>query len=145
MRIDHRYDDIIALPHPISHRHTPMPLSVRAAQFMPFAALTGYEALICEEARLTDRKLEPDEEALFRLNERLKLLEACFPARPTVTVTRFIPDAKKTGGHYETTTCRLKRVDTVKNVLIIDDGKEIPFDDLLTLESEIFPDFRDHA
>ena len=82
-----RYEDILRLPHHSSLRHPAMPRESRAAQFMPFAALTGYEAAVNEEARLTDRKMELDDEALTALNERLRMLSEMLPDAPEVTVT----------------------------------------------------------
>ena len=94
----HRYDDIIDLPHHVSARHHPMPMIDRAAQFSPFAALSGHGDAIAETARLTDARRELDEETQAQLNERIALLAQAAPQRPIVRVTWFQPDAHKEGG-----------------------------------------------
>ena len=100
MQQDHRYDDIIHLRRPDSPGHPRMPMIERAAQFSPFAALTGYEDAIEEEARLTEEKIDPGEERLSALNERLSLLRQRAGERPAIRVVRFQKDEKKAGGAY---------------------------------------------
>ena len=100
----HRYDDILELPHHVSAVHPPMPLSARAAQFAPFAALTGYGAAVRETERLTDRRVDLDEGERAELEARLqRLLDADSP-KPAVTLTWFVPDGRKAGGRYVTRT-----------------------------------------
>ncbi len=96
------YDDIINLPHPVSKNHPQMPLRDRAAQFAPFAALTGHDAAIKETARLTDERLELSEEAIAQLNERINIIRNNIGIEQKVSITYFIPDAKKAGGSYVT-------------------------------------------
>ena len=134
------YDDIIHLPHPTSHRHPRMPISDRAAQFSPFAALTGHKAAIEETARVTDRRIELDEDAKEQLDQTLQLLLERFDEQPEITVTWFSPDKKKAGGQYHTTTGKLKRIDTQESRLILTDGTQIPLEDLLRIRIESFQD-----
>lgn len=121
-----KYDDIINLPRPVSSKHPPMPMSDRAAQFSPFAALTGYDEAVMEIGRLTDRKHELNDEEIAALNQKLQFLSEHLKEHPTVTVTFFVPDAKKAGGSYTTKTRRLKKIDTVDRWIQLDDGTKIP-------------------
>lgn len=127
------YDDIIHLPRPVSKKHPPMPLTKRAAQFLPFAALTGFEAEIAEAARLTEAAPELGEDALATLDEQLISLRQRLAERPGVTVTRFVPDEKKSGGHYETLTGQARRLDEAGRVLILTDGTRIDLDSIVEL------------
>lgn len=135
---DHRYDDIIGLPHHQSPTRKKMAMIDRAAQFSPFAALTGYDAAIREEARLTDTQTDLGDSALAELNEKMRVLAEQAQERPAVTATRFLPDSRKTGGRYETVTGRVKKIRSWERELLLDDGTVIPLDAILTLEGEIF-------
>ena len=130
------YDDIINLPHPTSAKHPRMPLSDRAAQFAPFAALSGHSAALVETARLTDQRMELDEDARAALDSKQQLLLERIKERPEITVTWFQPDAKKDGGRYIVSTGRLKRIHEADQVLILVDGLRIPIGDIVELESE---------
>ena len=99
-----KYDDIIELPHPTSQNHPRMSLYDRAAQFSPFAALTGHHAAIAETGRLTDRRIELDESEIARVDAELQHLQELLPGRPTVSITYFAPDERKNGGSYQTVT-----------------------------------------
>ena len=134
------YDDILHLPHPTSKRHPRMPIADRAAQFSPFAALTGHGAAIEETARVTDRRIELDEDAKEQLDQTLQLLLERMDEQPEITVTWFSPDKKKAGGQYHTATGKLKRIDTQESRLILTDGNQIPLEDLLEIRSESFQD-----
>ena len=134
------YDDILHLPHPTSKRHPRMPIVDRAAQFSPFAALTGHGAAIEETARVTDRRIELDEDAKEQLDQTLQLLLERMDEQPEITVTWFSPDKKKAGGQYHTATGKLKRIDTQESRLILTDGNQIPLEDLLEIRSESFQD-----
>lgn len=134
------YDDIINLPHHVSERHPQMPLGDRAAQFSPFAALTGYESEVKEAARLTDKKIELSEEQQAILDERLCLLEDILPECPEVTFTYFLPDLRKDGGRYTAVTGKLKRLDRVERTIILTNGVSIPVENLLQVEGRIWPD-----
>lgn len=131
----HPYEDIIHLPHPTSKNHPRMSIQERAAQFSPFAALTGHAAAIAETARLTDRKMELDEDTRAELDRRQAILLEHIDQQPEVTVTWFRPDEKKDGGAYITTTGRLKKIDQVERILVLTDGTRIPLEDVTDLES----------
>ena len=94
------YEDIIHLPHPVSRIHPPMDRINRAAQFAPFAALTGYDAAIQETGRLTDRFVELEEYEQSLLEERLKWLKQHLTEEPVVTMVYFYLDERKSGGSY---------------------------------------------
>lgn len=130
----HRYDDIIHLPHHQSGTHPHMSLQDRAAQFSPFAALTGYEEAVQETARLTEQKLELSEDAKAALSAKLALLQEHMGEQPKITVTYFVPDGKKAGGAYVTETGAVKRIDEFTRTVILKDHRSIPIDDI----AEIF-------
>lgn len=132
----HQYDDIINLPHPVSVTHPRMSLIDRAAQFSPFAALTGYDAAIQETARLTSEKIELDEDGKAALDTKRHLLLDRLGEHPEVAITYFLPDEKKAGGVYVTVTGKVKKLDTYGRSLVMADGTLIPLDDILEIESE---------
>ena len=132
------YDDIMDLPHPTSPKHPRMPMGDRAAQFSPFAALSGHSAAIAETARLTDRRIELEEDDLAELDRRLNQLLEQIREQPEVTVTWIQPDARKDGGAYRVTTGRLKKVDTIGQMMVLLDGTVIPMGNITTLESSCF-------
>ena len=134
MEESHLYDDIIDLPHHVSDRHPQMPLPDRAAQFSPFAALTGYDAAITETARLTDRKRELSEERKHEIDAQLNALRERLGTDPTVTVVFFEADARKAGGRYRTVTGTVKRIDPLTGMLELTDGTIVPFGDITDLE-----------
>ena len=121
------YSDIINLPHHVSRNHPPMPMMNRAAQFAPFAALTGYEAVIQETGLLTDEFIELCDDDKERLNQKIADLMEKTEEHPSVTVTYFKPDNRKTGGSYSTISERLKSVDEVQQIMFLEDGTVIPF------------------
>lgn len=130
------YDDIIHLQRPLSKKHPPMPMAKRAAQFLPFAALTGFEGEIAEAARLTEAARSLGEDALVALDEQLSLLRQRMREQPAVSVVRFVPDERKAGGRYETVTGRLRRLDEANRVLILTDGSRIDLDTIAELTVE---------
>ena len=132
------YDDIKNLPHPTSKRHPRMPVHDRAAIFSPFAALSGHGAAIAETARLTERRIELDEDTRAELDRRQAVLLEHMDKQPELTVTWFQPDEKKDGGAYLTTTGRLKKLRELERLLLLADGTEIPLEDVVALESDIF-------
>lgn len=132
------YNDIIHLSHPTSKNRPRMSIHDRAAQFSPFAALSGHAAAIAETARLTDRKLELNEDTRAELDRRQAILLEHISERPEVTVTWFRPDERKSGGAYITTTGRLKKIDEIERVLVLTDGARIPLEDVASLESDSF-------
>ena len=125
------YDDIIGLPRPKS-RHEPMPMSDRAAQFSPFAALTGYGDAIDETARLTDHRIELSEEERAELDYKQQYLSTL--DAPTVTVTYFVPDERKAGGAYVTRKGVLKRIDEVERTMVFADGTRVALDEVVEIE-----------
>ena len=132
--IDNRkYAGIMNLPHHVSPTRPQMPISDRAAQFSPFAALTGYAGVIRETARLTDRKIE-----LTALNERYQLLLSVLDAEPEVEITYFVPDERKSGGAYRTVSGVVKKADEFARRLTLTDGTVIPMEDVLMLDGAIF-------
>ena len=126
-----KYDDIIALPHPEPRTHPRMSLHDRAAQFSPFAALTGHSAAIAETGRLTDSRITLDESEMARVDAELQHLQELLPSRPTVSITYFVPDERKAGGSYQTVTGTVRRIDTVNSVLLLTDQRAIPIPDIL--------------
>ncbi|MGN0978680.1 MAG: hypothetical protein ACI4PH_11545 [Faecousia sp.] len=130
------YDDIIHMPHHVSATRKRMSLLDRAAQFSPFAALTGYDAAIRETGRLTDNAVDLDVDGKAMLNETLQRLFAFQETRPEVTVTYFVPDERKTGGAYATVTGYVKKLDPYSQVLLLTDGTEICFSRILEIEGE---------
>ena len=133
-----RYDDILHLPHPTSVRHPRIPISERAAIFSPFAALTGHAGAIAETARLTDQKMELDEDTKAELDRRQAVLLEHISEQPEITVTWFQPDERKAGGAYLTATGRLKKLDEIQRVLVLTDGTKISLDDVAGIESSGF-------
>ena len=135
---NHQYDDIIDLPHHVSATRPRMSMIDRAAQFSPFAALTGYDAAIKETGRLTDRRIELTEDSRATLDRKQQLLLDNLADHPEVSVTYFVPDERKAGGAYITVTGNVKKVDDYQRLLILTDGTKIPLDEILDMESELF-------
>ncbi len=136
----HRYDDIINLPRHVSVKHRHMPVSDRAAQFMPFAALTGFGDSIRETGRLTDERMELEEDVMNSLDGKLQYLSERLGGCPEISATFFQPDLKKAGGAYVTVTGRIKKIDLYDRILLMEDGTGIPMKDVVELEGEIFSD-----
>ena len=128
------YDDIINLPHHVSKNHPPMPMMNRAAQFAPFAALTGYDAVINETGRLTDGFIELDENKKEQLNRRIAELMETIDEQPSVTITFFKPDERKSGGSYFTVSGQLKKVDEFNQKLVMKDDMVIPFNYIFDIQ-----------
>ena len=133
-----KYDEIMGLPHHVSKTRPQMPMSDRAAQFAPFAALTGYDAAIKETGRLTDERIELDVEALSALDMKYQLLMEALDEAPEVTITYFQPDERKTGGKYVSATGAVKKVDDFERRIIMQDGLKILMDDVLSIDGELF-------
>lgn len=136
------YDDIIDLPHPVSENRKRMSMLDRAAQFSPFAALTGYDAAIRETGRLTDERIEFDVDGKAMLNDKLRMLAERQTEQPEITVIYFVPDERKHGGAYAEVTDRVRKVDGRRQMLFMVDGKEILFDDVYDIHSAIFGEKR---
>lgn len=138
MNANSKYDEIINFPHHVSKTRPQMPMSDRVAQFSPFAALTGYDSAIRETGRLTDEKIDLDEESLNALNVRYQMLTDALEERPEVRITYFKPDERKAGGAYVTTAGAVRKIDDFEQTIIMQDGTRIPMGDVLSLEGELF-------
>lgn len=132
------YDDIINLPHHVSTKHPRMAALDRAAQFSPFAALTGHDAAIAETARLTDIRLELDETQKEELNERLQMIREHISLKPEISITYFVPDEKKEGGSYHQIIGTVKKLDDIGHRVIMRNGTIIPMNDIYVMEGSIF-------
>lgn len=128
------YEDIIALPHHVSASHPQMSLADRAAQFSPFAALTGYEDAIDESARLTEDYIELDENSRELLDEKIRELCGSAESRKEITITYFRKDERKAGGTYVTITGRIKKIDGERHELVLVDGTVLGTQDILSIE-----------
>ncbi|BAK98138.1 hypothetical protein OBV_09400 [Oscillibacter valericigenes Sjm18-20] len=132
------YDDILHLPHHVSEKHPPMSRLDRAAQFSPFAALTGYEAAVEETARLTDRRIELDESEKEVIDLRLTLVQEHLPEPTEVTITYFVPDKKKTGGAYVSVSGTVRKIDDYERTVALGDGTNISINDILYINGKLF-------
>ena len=133
-----KYDEIMGLPHHVSKTRPQMPMSDRAAQFAPFAALTGYDAAIKETGRLTDERIELDVEALSALDMKYQLLMEALDEAPEVIITYFRPDERKAGGKYVSAVGAVKKIDDFERRITMRDGTRIPMDDVLSIDGELF-------
>ena len=122
-----RYDDIINLPHHVSKTHPQMSMHDRAAQFSPFAALTGHSDAAQETARLTQEESTLSEDVIEGINRKLASLKARLSENPDVKITFFIQDSRKSGGRYQTTQSTVRKIDESSQILVLDDGTAIPF------------------
>ena len=134
------YKDIINLPHHVSSKRPQMPMLDRAAQFSPFASLTGYDDAIHETGRLTDEKIDLSEEDKKTLDRKQQILSEKLSDHPALTITYFVPDAKKSDGAYVTKDGNLKKIDEFERWMMLTDGTKIPLDDVSDIESELFRD-----
>ena len=132
------YDDIIDLPHHVSGTHPPMSRADRAAQFSPFAALTGYDAAVRETARVTERRIELDEGVKAELNARLNCILEHLSEHPQVSLTYFVPDEKKSGGAYRTVTGTVRKLDSFAKTLTLTDGTVVPMEEMVHVEGKFF-------
>ena len=127
------YDDIINLPHHVSVKHPRLSKEQRAAQFAPFAALTGYGDAIKETARITEDRIEIDEEEKKKIDNKIIELKSKINDKPKVTITFFIPDIKKSGGEYVTIIGNLRRIDEYNKLLILEDKKKILIEEIIEI------------
>ena len=132
------YEDIVNLPPHISKKHPQPTMMDRAARFAPFAAITGYEEMVLEEARITEERIDLDEGTLSILNEKLNMIQEFIDEEPEVTITYFEPDKKKSGGAYIDITGTVKRIDEYECLVIMTDGRMIRVEDIYGLESDLF-------
>lgn len=132
------YDDIIDLPHHTSPTRPRMSILERAAQFSAFQALSGYDAAIKETGRLTDERVELDEDAVNILDMKFQMIIENLQEEPEVSITYFKPDERKEGGAYETVTKKVKKINDFDRIIIFTDGTAIPMDDIVNIESRLF-------
>ncbi|MBQ3258757.1 MAG: hypothetical protein IJA67_15300 [Oscillospiraceae bacterium] len=132
------YADIINLSRPVSPKHPPMSMPNRAAQFSPFAALTGYDSAVKETARLTDEKIALDEYAKSMLSDKLQMIAEHIDDLPEVTFIYFVPDKKKSGGAYVSVTGTVKEIDEFERIVVLGDGTKIPILEIYEIESGLF-------
>lgn len=136
-----KYDDIINLQYPQKSSRPKMPMADRAAQFSPFAALTGFGAAITETARQTGAQIVLTEDEKALLNQKLQILLTFAAQKPQVGITYFLPDERKQGGVYLTAVGVIKKADSLHRMLLLESGTEIPLDNIVSLDSELFDRF----
>lgn len=139
-----KYDDIINLEHHISSKHKRMTIKERAAQFAPFSALTGYSDAIKETARITDEKIELDENQKKIINSKLQIIKNKIDLKPTISLVCFKQDKKKQGGSYITIKGTIKKIDIQNQKIIMDDNKKIDINDLIDIKINIIPNEEDY-
>lgn len=131
------YSDIINLPHHVSKKHKPMSALNRAAQFAPFSALTGYDDAIVETARTTDNSIEISDDRAVLLDRSLSELSHALVASTSspveVTITLFVHDIRKEGGHYDTFTAAVKSIDENARRIVLSDGRMLNINDIVSL------------
>lgn len=132
-----KYNDIINLSRPISKRPR-MTLEQRSAQFAPFAALTGYDEQVRETSRLTNEKIEIDDELKSALDIKLQLIREELSIKPKITINYFVPDLKKNGGSYKIVTSNVKRIDEYKKVIVLENELEIAISEIIDITGEMF-------
>lgn len=130
----YKYDDIINLPHHVSSRHPQMPMMNRAAQFSPFAALTGYEDAVRETARLTDEKIELDEYEKEELDRKIQWLGSHLDEHIPVSITYFQPDDRKAGGTYEEIIDTIRKINVYEHEILLTKGTKIPIMNILLMD-----------
>ena len=133
----HRYDDMIYMPHFKSKKRPQMSLHDRAAQFAPFAALTGYDESISETSRRTDRQIRLSESEKAELDRRFRILSRHIDEHPEVTIRYFVPDERKTGGSYETATFRARAIDLYERALVSEEKEKYALDYILELHGAV--------
>lgn len=132
-----RYDDIINLPHHVSSKRPQMPILERAAQFLPFSALTGYEDAVKETARLTDTRIELEESEKDLLNTKVHVLLDNLATEPKVKIIYFLPDGRKSGGKYISKIGTVKKIDLYNRQIKLEDETAIPLDDIFAIEENV--------
>ena len=142
MNNNDKYQDIIHLPHHVSKKREQMPMSDRAAQFAPFAALTGYEENIKEATRLTDTRIEIDEERKLFLNDKLQIIINNIKEEPIITFTYFIYDIKKSGGKYIDITNKVKKINITEGYIILTDKTKISIEEIIDIKGELFKNYQ---
>ena len=133
-----KYEDMLYMNPPVSKTHRKMSIQDRAAQFMPFAALTGYEDLIRESSRITQSCIELSETEIEELKQKLEILQKHENEKPLIKVQYFIRDLKKSGGSYQTVEKHLHRIDDIEKKIIFKDRTTIQFEEIISIEYEEF-------
>lgn len=131
-----QYEDLVDLPHPVSRKHPPMAMADRAAQFAPFAALTGYDGVIRETARLVNQSVELTESRKLELDAALRMLSECSDFCLRVQIVHFVPDGRKAGGAYIRTVGQVKRVDGSARAVVFTDGSAVDIDTIIEIQLE---------
>ena len=131
---EHKYDDILNMPHHVSSTRPHMSMHDRAAQFSPFAALVGYDDAVKETARLTNEKQELTADRITDLNQKIVFLTENADERPEVTIEYFISDEKKAGGKYVALSGNFRRIDEYNHNMVFVSGEEIPLNDIFMIE-----------
>lgn len=132
------YSDIMDHPHYQSKKRPHMSMYDRAAQFSPFAALTGYEGIVSEAARFTNERVELGDKEKDILNAKLQIIGEHIKEHPELELTYFQKDKKKTGGAYLKKTAQIKRIDDLERIMYFTDGTNLPMDDITDMQGEIF-------
>ena len=132
------YDDIIYLPYPYPTNRKPISPSERAAQYSPFAALTGYDSVIGEVGRTTCPFVLLGEDEQAELERRYQILLDHLGEHPSIAITWFVPDSKKEGGSYQSCSGTVKKLNEQEQLLLLDNGTRIPLKDIVVLESSLF-------
>ena len=141
MMKEDNYEDIINLPHHTSKKYPRMSLEARSAQFAPFAALTGYDEVLIETARLTNERIETDETIKVIIDSKLQIIKEHIMEKPLITFMYFVPDLKKDGGKYVTVTGNVKKIDEYRNVLILENKTEIPISEIIDINENIVKNY----
>lgn len=141
MMKEDNYEDIINLPHHTSKKYPRMSLEARSAQFAPFAALTGYDEVLIETARLTNERVEIDETIKVIIDSKLQIIKEHIMEKPLITFMYFVPDLKKDGGKYVTVTGNVKKIDEYRNVLILENKTEIPISEIIDINGNIVKNY----
>lgn len=132
------YEDIVNLPRHISKVHPQATMADRAARFSPFAAISGYEDMVKEAARVTEERIDITDATKELLNEKLNMIIEFLDEEPEVTITYFEPDKKKDGGAYVSITGTVKRIDEYERIVLMSDDKKIRIDEIYAIESDLF-------
>lgn len=132
------YEDIVNLPRHISKIHPQATMADRAARFSPFAAISGYDDMVKEAARVTEERIDITDATKELLNEKLNMIIEFLDEEPEVTITYFEPDKKKDGGAYMSITGTVKRIDEYERIVLMTDEKRIKIDEIYAIESDLF-------
>lgn len=132
------YEDIVNLPRHISKVHPQATMADRAARFSPFAAISGYEDMVKEAARVTEARIDITDATKELLNEKLNMIIEFLDEEPEVTITYFEPDKKKDGGAYISITGTVKRIDEYERIVLMSDDKKIRIEEIYAIESDLF-------